>query len=211
MRATPDASSDGGAPHRRRPRMIPSGMLAVIVLPAILAAVVSGAWLVHLGKSSVGSARSATAPDATNGVVTFAASPSDSATRDDAVQGTPPSEAMKAAEDFASAWALPGSSQQRRTALEPVASAYLVRTLTHVQAPLPDGRQENPRLVSGSVTAARYRIGFSSGEAITVSVDLVGSRWMATQVDPATSAETFSTSSASTSAPSTADSTPSEP
>jgi hypothetical protein len=35
--------------------------------------------------------------------------------------------------------------------------------------------------------AARYRVGFATGEAIAVSVDLTERRWLAVRVDPLTS------------------------
>lgn len=195
MRAIRDATTDGSGVRRESRRRFGHAWVTAALVPAMVATLVVMVWLLHEGQGSsrdmTGASAGGTAPvgagasTSAGGVGAPAAS---TPTGDDADQAATPAEAARAAERFAAAWRLAGTAAQRRTALEPVASAYLVSSLTHVSAALPHGREEVPRLLSGSATAASYRIGFSSGEAISVSVDLLGTRWLAVRVDPATTA-----------------------
>lgn len=190
MRADRDSTSDGSGAQQRGMRGLRPALVVVVLVPALLAVVVVGVWLVHLRQSSGLDASSS--PQAV-GAAALGPSAADSdsqvptasvLTGGDSSQGPPPAVAARTAARFAAAWGLAGTPAQRRTTLRPVASTYLVTSLARVSAIVPRGTQERPQLMSGSATTARYRIGFSSGEAITVSVDLVGTRWLATRVDP---------------------------
>jgi hypothetical protein len=191
MRATRDATTDGSGERREKKRRFGHAWVTAALVPATVAVLVVTVWLLHAGQGSGGDADASGGGSAPAGAGASAsaggvgAPAASTLTGDDADQAATPFEAARAAERFAAAWRLAGTAAQRRTALEPVASPYLVGSLTHVSAALPQGREEVPRLLSGSATAAVYRIDFSSGEAISVSVDLVGTRWLALRVDPA--------------------------
>jgi hypothetical protein len=196
MRATRDATTDGSGVRREKRRRLGRAWVTAALVPAMVATLVVMVWLLHDGQGwrrddNTGASADGTAPvgagasASARGVGAPAAS---TLTGDDADQAATPVEAARTAERFAAAWRLAGTAAQRRKALEPVASPYLVSSLTHVSAALPQGREEVPRLLSGSATAALYRIGFSSGEAISVSVDVVGTRWLAVRVNRATTA-----------------------
>lgn len=199
MRARRDATTDG-SPSRRGPAQIGPGVLVGIGVGAFLMVFVLGVWLLKPGQAIQSDAAGATSPTSARGapatpvstVTPGSAAPSSASfAGDDPVDSEPstrpPREAGHTAAKFASAWRLPGTRAERRAALEPVASPYLAHSLVRVADPLPEGRQQNPELLSGSATGARYRVAFSTGEAIDVSVNLVGQRWVATRVDPASS------------------------
>jgi hypothetical protein len=194
MRADRDATSDGGGGQQRRPRGSRPALVVFVLVPALLAVVVAGVWFVHLRRASSvddntnSSAQAGDPVDVGPSPVGTGslASTSSVLTGGDSGEGSPPVAASRTAASFAAAWGLAGTPAQRRAALRLVASPYLVSSLSRVAAVLPRGNRERPQLMSGSTTTARYRVGFSSGEAITVSVDLVGTRWLATRVDPAT-------------------------
>jgi hypothetical protein len=203
MRADRDATSDGGGGPQRGPRGSRPALVVFVLVPALLAVVVAGVWFVHLRRTSglddntTSSAQAAGQPGVGPSPADTGSQASTSSvlTGGDSGEGTPPAAASRTAASFAAAWGLAGTPAQRRTALRPVASHYLVSSLARVSAVVPHGNRERPQLMSGSTTSARYRVGFSSGEAITVSVDLVGTRWLATRVDPATPTTATDTSS----------------
>jgi hypothetical protein len=196
VRARRDSTSDGSTPAVGRRRVGPVTM-TVAGAVAFMTVFVVGVWMLAPGQSrsdaSTGAQTSASVPASGQdpaGVTATASAPTSFLGDDDAVpevQTTPPAAAPRAARAFATAWRLPGSPAKRREALGRVASPYLVSSLATVLEPLPKGHPDACRLVGGSATAAQYRVSFSSGEAITVSVTLTGRRWVATQVAPAPS------------------------
>ncbi len=191
-----------GSPPRRGPIQVGLVVLAGVGVGAFLAVFVLGVWLLRPSQATrsepsgpqttIATDVAATTPVSTG--LPHSASPSsvgfmgDDASEPEPVS-SPPRAARQAASAFAEAWQLRGSPAQRRAALTPVASPYLVHGLTHVSDALPRGRPQKPQLLSGSSTVARYRVRFATGEAIVITLNLTEHKWLATRVDPAATGE----------------------
>jgi hypothetical protein len=203
MRAKPDQLTDGSPERRGQGDRARSAVAVVVAVSVFAAIVVGGVWLFRPG--DVAAPSSATQTPAST-PTTDISSQAPSASAPGAVttptasfggdsgaeaESKPPVAASHAATRFADAWKLRADPAKRRTALEPVASPYLVKSLFQVPAAkFPRGRQHgHPRLLSGSAVVGEYLIEFTTGEAIKVTVSLVGDTWRATRVDPAESVD----------------------
>ncbi len=202
MRAKPDRLTDG-SPQRRQSGPSSQRAAALITgLSVFVAVLVVGVWLLRPSatEGSASAAEAPTPPIATASipappVATSRVMPTPTASfgGDTAVEPvtSPPATASRLAARFADAWKLNADPAVRRTALRRVASPYLAKGLARVASgEFPRGAQRgSPRLLVGSAVGGEYLIDFTTGEAIRVTVNLVGDQWRATRVEPAEHAE----------------------